>query len=82
MLMRAATVVQVLQTCFNCYCMFYFTCDRSLSSIVSSRVWVRLEPKTCLMAANVVHLLNSGPSVVVSAEEVFYIIVFSVHLCV
>jgi len=30
MLMRAATVVQVLQDLF--YCMFYFTCNRSLNS--------------------------------------------------
>ena len=30
MLMRAATVVQVLQDLFYFYCMFYFTCDRSL----------------------------------------------------
>jgi len=29
--MRAATVVQVLQDLFYVYCMFYFTCDRSLS---------------------------------------------------
>ena len=33
--MRAATVVQQLwkshRTCFKFYCMFYFTCDRSLS---------------------------------------------------
>ena len=35
MLMRAATVVQQLckscGTCFMFYCMFYFTCDRSLT---------------------------------------------------
>ena len=35
MLMRAATVVQRLckscRTCFKFYCMFYFTCDRSLN---------------------------------------------------
>jgi len=31
MLMRSATVVQVLQDLFKFYCMFYFTCDRSLS---------------------------------------------------
>jgi len=34
MLMRAATVVQQLckscTTCFKFYCMFYFTCDRSI----------------------------------------------------
>ena len=32
--MRAATVVQALQdlTCFKFYCMFYLTCDRSLSA--------------------------------------------------
>jgi len=33
-IMRAATVVQQLckpcTTCFKFYCMFYFTCDRSL----------------------------------------------------
>jgi len=35
--MRAATVVQQLykscMTCFKFYCMFYFTCDRSLRSL-------------------------------------------------
>ena len=31
MLMRAATVVQVCRFCFKFYCMFYFTCDRSLT---------------------------------------------------
>jgi len=35
MLMRATTVVQQLckscRSCFKFYCMFYFTCDRSLS---------------------------------------------------
>ena len=35
MLMRAATVLQQLckscRTCFMFYCIFYFTCDRSLS---------------------------------------------------
>ena len=35
MLMRAATVVQVLQT-FKFYCMFYFTCDRSFRAIAAS----------------------------------------------
>ena len=30
MLMRAATVVKSCRTCFKFYCMFYFTCDRSL----------------------------------------------------
>ena len=30
MLMRAVTVLQVLQDLFYVYCMFYFTCDRSL----------------------------------------------------
>ena len=37
--MRAATVVQQLckscRTCFMLYCMFYFTCDRSLNGIDS-----------------------------------------------
>jgi len=35
--MRAATVVQQscksCRTCFKFYCMFYFTCDRSLSYV-------------------------------------------------
>ena len=35
MLMRAATVVQVLQDLFMFYCMFYFTCDRSFTQILS-----------------------------------------------
>jgi len=34
--MRAATVVQVLQDLF--YCMFYFTCDRSLISLYDQHV--------------------------------------------
>jgi len=29
--MRAATVVQILQDFLMFYCMFYFTCDRSLN---------------------------------------------------
>ena len=33
MLMRAAIVVQILQTCFMFYCMFYFTCDRSFTAL-------------------------------------------------
>ena len=33
MLVRAATVVQVLQDLFTLYCVFYFTCDRSLTPI-------------------------------------------------
>jgi len=36
MLMRAATVVQVLQDLFYVYCMFYITCDRSLTQYLDS----------------------------------------------
>jgi len=46
--MRAATVVQQLckscSTCFKFYCMFYFTCDRSLNAISCERFlysWVQ-----------------------------------------
>ena len=34
--MRAATVVQVLQDLFKFYCMFYFTCDRSLNKVTEA----------------------------------------------
>jgi len=41
--MRAATVVQQLckscRTCLTFYCMFYFTCDRSLSECVNESCW-------------------------------------------
>ena len=48
--MRAATVVQHLckscRTCFMFYCMFYFTCDRSFTSLNCSylgyTIWKRL----------------------------------------
>ena len=44
--MRAATVVQQLckscRTCFMFYCMFYFTCDRSLSPVLNQSL-----PKIC-----------------------------------
>jgi len=36
MIMRIATVVQVLQDLFKFYCMFYFTCDRSFSGDVDA----------------------------------------------
>ena len=40
--MRAATVVQQFckscRTCFMFYCMFYFTCDRSLTQSAASFV--------------------------------------------
>ena len=35
MLMTAATVVQVLQDFVKFYCMFYFTCDLSLTETQS-----------------------------------------------
>jgi len=45
MLMRAATVVQQLRkscrTCFMFHCMFYFTCDRSLTSLAAAACHVR-----------------------------------------
>ena len=49
MLMRAATVVQVVQNLF--YCMFYFTCDRSFSrpSGVMSSCW-RIGLLTCAIS--------------------------------
>jgi len=38
MLIRVATVVQVLQDLFMFYCMFYFTCDRSFTGAVRGRL--------------------------------------------
>jgi len=43
--MRAATVVQVLQDLFYVYCVFYFTCDRSLSPSLQSVWWIAISFK-------------------------------------
>ena len=37
MRMRAATLFKSCRTCFKFYCMFYFTCDRSLTGGLADR---------------------------------------------
>ena len=47
--MRAATIVQVMQDLFYVlfYCMFYFTCDRSLTNLI---VRARYYAGTCIQS--------------------------------
>jgi len=59
MLMRAATVVQVLQDLFMFYCMFYFTCDRSFIAINVNVKFI--EPNT--WPPNNSDLTNSSTSI-------------------